>query len=216
MKKLWTVLIMLCFLAMLPLQGLGASAAAPKISVKTYKTEQIQYAVIHGDKYKAVNAKMKKEAEEAYATQKKLDKQMKKDKEAGVILQGTDYVIGLTPVIKYKTSTNISILTQTYIYDGGAHGNSYYESYNVYKGKLISLKKAFKSDSAYVNGKKYAKQKMLHNPASYPFADNKSTIAGHAFYFTSTGGIKVVFDPYEVAPYVDGMKTILIPKKYIK
>lgn len=71
MKKLWTMLIMLCFLVMLPLQSLGASAAAaPKISIKEYKTEQIQYAVIQGDKYQAVNEKMKKEAKAAYATQK--------------------------------------------------------------------------------------------------------------------------------------------------
>lgn len=216
MKKLWTVLIMLCFLVTLPLQSLGASAVAPKISVKQYKTEQIQYAVIHGDKYKAVNAKMYNEAKAAYATQKELDKKLKEDQANGSIPEGIDYMIGLTPFVKYKTSTKISILTQTYIYDGGAHGNSYYESYNVYKGKQLSLKGAFKSESAYLKAKQYAKNKMLAHPEKYPFAYKKTTIAGHPYYWVASGGIKVVFAPYEVAPYAASMVTVSIPKAYIK
>lgn len=216
LKKLWTVVIMLLFFVMLPLQSLGAhAAAAPKISVKSYKTEQIQYAVIHGDKYQAVNAKMYQQAKEAYATQKDLDKQLKEDQENGYIPDGIEYVIALTPMVKYKTSTKISILTQTYIYNGGAHGNSYYESYNVYKGKQRSLKGAFKSEVAYLQAKQYAKAKMLAHPEKYPFADKRTTIAGHPYYWVASGGIKVTFDPYEVAPYAAGMMTVSIPAKYM-
>ena len=215
MKKLWTVLIMLCFLVMLPLQSLGASAVAPKISVKHYKTEQIQYAVIHGDKYKAVNAKMLNEAKETYALQKELDQQLARDKANGSVPDYMEYWAVLTPFVKYKSSTKVSILTQLYVYNGGAHGNSSYESYNVYKGTQLSLKGAFKSEAAYLKAKKYAKAKMLGYPEKYPFADSTTTIAGHPYYWVAPGGIKVVFAPYEVAPYAAGPVTVSIPAAYM-
>jgi len=215
-RKLWAILLMACLVLALPVQSIGAKAStSPKVTIKSYKTSNIKYAVIKGDKYKAANAKMYKEAKKAYAYQAELDELKANDIRDGYFM-GTDYEIILTPKVKYKSSKKVSVLTEVYEYSGGVHGNIGYISYNTYKGKIVSLKKAFKSNTAYLNGKKYAKHKMLHNTADYPFADNKSTIAGHEFYYTSTGGVKVVFDPYELASFADGMKTVSIPKKYIK
>lgn len=215
MKKLWMSLIMLCLFAMVSSQGLIANAAAPKISTEKYKLKNIEYAVIKGEKYKAVNEKMKKDAKKTYNLQKELDKQLLIDKDKGTAPAYMNYFVSMAPEVKYKTSTKVSILTQKYVYKGGYNGEWYISSYNVYKGKNLSLKNAFKSDAAYLKAKKYAKAKLLANPSKYPIADAKTTIAGHAYYWTKSGGIKVVFAPNEVAPYAAGPKTISIPASYV-
>jgi len=79
-----------------------------------------------------------------------------------------------------------------------------------------ALKGAFKSEAAYLKAKKYAKAKMLGYPEKYPFADSTTTIAGHPYYWVASGGIKVVFAPYEVAPYAAGPVTVSIPAAYFR
>ena len=202
MKKLVATAAMLGFMVAVPVQSIGAQAAsAPKVSIKDYKgAEDIQYAVIAGDKYKAVNAKMKKEAKKAYDYQAAEKTEM-----------------SLKPIVKFKSASKVSILSvMSETADDAAHGNFTAISYNTINGKEVSLKSVFKSEKAYLNAKKYAKAKVLDNKKKYPLADKKTTIAGHSFYFTSTGGIKVVFDPYEVAPYGDGFVTVSIPKSQLK
>lgn len=202
MKKLVATATMLGFMVAVPVQSIGAQAAsAPNVSIKDYKgADDIQYAVIAGDKYKAVNAKMKKEAKKAYDYQAAEKTEM-----------------SLKPIVKFKSASKVSILSvMSETADDAAHGNFTAISYNTINGKEVSLKSAFKSEKAYLNAKKYAKAKVLANKKKYPLADKKTTIAGHSFYFTSTGGIKVVFDPYEVAPYADGFVTVSIPKSQLK
>lgn len=202
MKKLVATATMLGFMVAVPVQSIGAQAAsAPNVSIKDYKgADDIQYAVIAGDKYKAVNAKMKKEAKKAYDYQAAEKTEM-----------------SLKPIVKFKSASKVSILSvMSETADDAAHGNFTAISYNTINGKEVSLKSVFKSEKAYLNAKKYAKAKVLANKKKYPLADKKTTIAGHSFYFTSTGGIKVVFDPYEVAPYADGFVTVSIPKSQLK
>lgn len=202
MKKLVATAAMLSFMVAVPVQSIGAQAAsAPKVSIKDYKgADDIQYAVIAGDKYKAVNTKMKKEAKKAYEYQAAEKTEM-----------------ALKPIVKFKSASKVSILSvMSETADDAAHGNFTAISYNTINGKEVSLKSVFKSEKAYLNAKKYAKAKVLDNKKKYPLADKKTTIAGHSFYFTSTGGIKVVFDPYEVAPYADGFVTVSIPKSQLK
>lgn len=202
MKKLVATAAMLSFMVAVPVQSIGAQAAsAPKVSIKDYKgADDIQYAVIAGDKYKAVNTKMKKEAKKAYDYQAAEKTEM-----------------ALKPIVKFKSASKVSILSvMSETADDAAHGNFTAISYNTINGKEVSLKSVFKSEKAYLNAKKYAKAKVLDNKKKYPLADKKTTIAGHSFYFTSTGGIKVVFDPYDVAPYADGFVTVSIPKSQLK
>lgn len=202
LKKLVATAAMLGFMVAVPVQSIGAQAAsAPNVSIKDYKgADDIQYAIIAGDKYKAVNAKMKKEAKKAYDYQAAEKTEM-----------------ALKPIVKFKSASKVSILSvMSETADDAAHGNFTAISYNTINGKEVSLKSVFKSEKAYLNAKKYAKAKVLDNKKKYPLADKKTTIAGHSFYFTSTGGIKVVFDPYEVAPYADGFVTVSIPKSQLK
>lgn len=218
MKKLVATAAMLGFMVAVPVQSIGAQAAsAPKVSIKDYKgADDIQYAVIAGDKYKAVNAKMKKEAKKAYDYQAAEDEKAMQQQVEGMY-DGYKGEIKLKPIVKFKSASKVSILSVTSLNEGGAaHGNIYTKSYNTINGKEVSLKSVFKSEKAYLNAKKYAKAKVLDNKKKYPLADKKTTIAGHSFYFTSTGGIKVVFDPYEVAPYADGLVTVSIPKSQLK
>ena len=125
--------------------------------------------MIKGDKYKAANAKMYKEAKKAYAYQAELD-ELKADDIRDGYFMGADYKIILTPKVKYKSSKKVSVLTEVYEYSGGVHGNIGYISYNTYKGKIVSLKKAFKSNTAYLNGKNmrsircYIIRRIIHLP----------------------------------------------------
>lgn len=203
MKKKWSLIAALCFAGALSFNSVQAEAAAPKVTYKTYKDPMIRYAVISGSKYKAVNAKMYKEAKQTYAYHKKLQKQSK------------DYAAGQSCETVYRTTKKVSILCDYYENTGGAHPNHGFGAYSTYNGKLITLKKAFKSDADYKAGKKYAKNYILSRPNKYMLADHTTTIAGHTYYW-SKKGIEVVFSPYEVAPYAAGMVTVPIPQKYLK
>lgn len=56
---------------------------------------------------------------------------------------------------------------------------------------------------------------MLNHPNDYPFADRRTTIAGHSFIWTKKG-LQVLFDPYEVDSYAGGIKHVFVPEKYLK
>lgn len=202
MKKAWLALAI--FLAsILSFTSMQADAAGPKVTYKTYKERTIQYAVISGSQYKAVNAKMYDQAKETYRFNKKYTK------------QSADYYAAQSCETIYKNKMKVSILCYYNEYTGGAHPNHFFTAYSTYKGKHISLKKAFKSDKDYKKGKKYAKNYILSRPNKYRLADSSTTIAGHTYYWTNKG-LNVVYSPYEISPYADGMMTVPILKKYLK
>lgn len=203
MKKKWSIVAALCFAGTLSFSSIQAEAAAPKVTYKTYKDPMVRYAVISGSKYKSVNAKMYKEAKQTYAVHKELQKESK------------DYSAGQSCEAVYRTTKKVSILCDYHEYTGGAHPNHGFAAYSTYNGKLITLKKAFKSDKDYKAGKKYAKNYILSRPNKYRLADKSSTIAGHTYLWTKKG-IEVVFSPYEIGPYSDGMLTVPVPQKYLK
>lgn len=194
----------------------NVSAAGPSIKIKHYKNNKnFQYAVISGAKYKSANAKTLKYVKKVYQENAKLQTRLKKDLKSGKAMKGMQYWSTVSCAKKYNTTNKSSILCINDIYQGGAHGMQYVKSFNLYKTKVISLKSAFKSESNYIAGKKYAKNYMLNHPNNYPFADQQTTIAGHSFIWTKNG-LRVVFNPYEVDSYAGWIKTVLVPGKYLK
>ncbi|WP_010304755.1 PdaC/SigV domain-containing protein [Kurthia senegalensis] len=219
MKKIGYGLAAICCAAALTIGTQTTSAAttstAPKITYKTYKTKDIQYAVIHNTAYQKVNAKMYQDAKVNYAYRQKLLKQYAADVKRGTASKNQSYVFAQNCSTAYKTKKKVSIACEVYEYTGGAHGYSTSVSYNTLNGKQLSLKNAFKSEAAYKAGKAYAKNYILSRPTHYPFADNKSTIAGHQYVWTKKG-LNVQFDQYDLASYAEGKKLVPIPQKYVK
>ncbi|WP_146549735.1 RsiV family protein [Rummeliibacillus suwonensis] len=208
-------MLMICLLVITTFSN-NVSATGPTVKIKHYKNNKnFQYAVISGTKYKNANAKMLKYTKTVYQANAKLQTRLKKDLKAGRAMKGMKYWSTVSCRKRYNTTNKTSILCINDTYDGGAHGMPYVKSFNLYKGKVIRLKSAFKSESNYTAGKKYAKNYMLNHPNNYPFADQQTTIAGHSFIWTKKG-LQVVFDPYEVASFAGGIKYVPVPGKYLK
>ncbi|ALC80641.1 MULTISPECIES: DUF3298 and DUF4163 domain-containing protein [Bacillus] len=122
--------------------------------------------------------------------------------------------------VKYNKNNKLSILTSDYIFTGGAHGNTVVQSFNY----DLLKKKRVKLDDILTNQQKFAKvtdyvyQYAKARPnIFYPDLKkedvkiNKNT----AFFFTDDG-IALVFQQYDIAPYVSGNQVIVIPSSVYK
>jgi hypothetical protein len=122
--------------------------------------------------------------------------------------------------VKYNKNNKLSILTSDYIFTGGAHGNTVVQSFNY----DLLKKKRVKLDDILTNQQKFAKvtdyvyQYAKSRPnIFYPDLKkedvkiNKNT----AFFFTDDG-IALVFQQYDIAPYVSGNQVIVIPSSVYK
>ncbi|MGG3571621.1 DUF3298 and DUF4163 domain-containing protein [Bacillus gobiensis] len=122
--------------------------------------------------------------------------------------------------VKYNKNNKLSILTSDYIFTGGAHGNTVVQSFNY----DLLKKNRVKLDDILTNQQKFAKvtdyvyQYAKARPnIFYPDLKkedvkiNKNT----AFFFTDDG-IALVFQQYDIAPYVSGNQVIVIPSSVYK
>ncbi|WP_208590207.1 DUF3298 and DUF4163 domain-containing protein [Gracilibacillus suaedae] len=117
--------------------------------------------------------------------------------------------------VKYNQSPKLSILTSNYIYSGGAHGNTTVESFNfdidkgkrVYLTNILTEKEQIEAVSDYVW--EYATERPDIFYPDLKKEDIKLT-KDTAFYFTDDG-ITLVFQQYEIAPYVAGNQEIHVP-----
>ncbi|MFP7493153.1 DUF3298 and DUF4163 domain-containing protein [Terribacillus saccharophilus] len=119
--------------------------------------------------------------------------------------------------VKYNNDRKLSILMSSYIFTGGAHGSTSVESFNY---DLKARERVFLTDILKTPSQL---QKVQHYVFTYAKARpeifypdlkkedihlNKET----AFFFTEDG-IALVFQQYDIAPYVSGNQVINIPRK---
>ncbi|SFL36238.1 Protein of unknown function [Gracilibacillus orientalis] len=123
--------------------------------------------------------------------------------------------------VKFNQSSKLSILTSNYIFSGGAHGNTIVESFNydIEKGKRVYLTNILTKEAQIEAVSDYVWEYATERPdVFYPDLkkeDIKLT-KDTAFYFTDDG-ITLVFQQYEIAPYVAGNQEIHIPAEvYMK
>jgi hypothetical protein len=120
--------------------------------------------------------------------------------------------------VKYGTSNQLSLLFYDYQYTGGAHGITAVTSYNfnANTGKQYSLTDIVNTKSKVLKVQKYAYQ-ALHK--LYPeFVQKVSDVPVNKntpFYFTK-GGIYLLFQEYDVAPYAAGNPVVKIPDSLYK
>lgn len=128
-------------------------------------------------------------------------------------------------ILKFKISFNKgSILSLTmcfYEYTGGAHGLGYNESLNIdlNTGEEIYLKNLFDTKEDYKNIiDDFIRDDMTKNSNKY--YENASAdfygIIQEQPYYIEDNNIVIYFNPYEIAPYSEGIKEFRIPLKNFK
>ncbi|HWI50280.1 MAG TPA: DUF3298 domain-containing protein [Rummeliibacillus sp.] len=187
-----------------PVLASASTSTNPKITINNYKNNKnFQYAVISGKKYDAANNQMLKYVASIYEADQKLKKEDSK------------YASYSISKVKFNQDNKISISYINAFYQGGAHDDVTMTVFNFYKGKNITLQKAFKNPKAYSEANKYVKAYVLNHPHEYPVADKNTKMYNHQYYWTPKG-INIVFDPYEVDSFAAGFKYVPVPQKYLK
>ncbi|SES26133.1 Protein of unknown function [Gracilibacillus ureilyticus] len=156
-----------------------------------------------------INRDFDKYIKEAYKADKANQKQAEKYGFEGEYLTTYD--------VKYNKSPRLSILTSDYMFSGGAHGNTVVQSFNydVEKGKRIYLTDILTTEDQMKKVQNYVWEYAIERPDIFYPDLKKEDIQltkETAFYFTDDG-IVLVFQQYEIAPYVSGNQEITIPKE---
>lgn len=120
-------------------------------------------------------------------------------------------------MVKFNQSPYLSILTSNYMYTGGAHGNTVVESfnYNTTDGSRIYLTDILTTEDQLKEVQNYVWEYAIERPEIfYPDLKKEDVILTKdtAFYFNESG-ITLVFQQYEIAPYVSGNQEIVIPEE---
>lgn len=124
-----------------------------------------------------------------------------------------------------KSSEDIlSIVVDTYIFTGGAHGSSRRDYYNIdiNKNQTIQLSDLFKKGSDFksiINDEinKEINRQIADEAKSY-FTDDEKFVTidnSHDFYIDKDGDIVITFQPYEITPWYMGHPEFKIPNKSI-
>lgn len=144
--------------------------------------------------------------------------ELAKQDEAESKSKGVDfrpYSLDVTYKVPYNTKDFVSLVVDYYQFTGGAHGlttrNTY--NYDFVKGKRLRLFELFKDGYDYqtkINS--IIKQEISKNPEEY-FQDQNGFkgIKNKQDFYIDNDGIVIVFQLYEIAPYVAGIREFHIP-----
>ncbi len=130
------------------------------------------------------------------------------------------YNLDVTTTELYRTAKTISIEQQCYVYSGGAHpnGETRLLIFNTTNGKMITLKEIMKDSVTFMKIVEENLRKVREIPANESLTD-----AGLLFdefggklplpvdYCLTAKGLKVIYNPYEIASYAAGPTEMEIP-----
>jgi hypothetical protein len=197
--------------------GIAAAETAKQTATVTehlYKDNQnLKYPQVSDVENKKMEEKINRDFDkyikEAYKAYKETQKQAEKYGFEGEYLT--------TYEVKYNKSPRLSILTSDYMFSGGAHGNTVVQSFNydVEEGKRVYLTDILTTEEQLKKVQNYVWEYAIEKPDIFYPDLKKEDIQltkDTAFYFTDEG-IVLVFQQYEIAPYVSGNQEIAIPKE---
>jgi hypothetical protein len=125
--------------------------------------------------------------------------------------------------LDYRVTTNknnvLSILLKAYLYEGGAHGMSYYIPYNIdtKNGKILTLSDLFAPGTDYISEiSEQVKQQMDARGLTKDLFDPFTTIQDENDFYLTDNALVYYFQEYEYLPYSDGMPEFIIPFKNLK
>jgi hypothetical protein len=105
-----------------------------------------------------------------------------------------------------ESGDRLSLVVDSYIFTGGAHGMPRLDAYNVWnreKAEPIKLQDLFGSDYKKIIDKQIENE-ISRNPDMY-FEDAFKGISDRQTFYVEDGNAVIVFQPYEIAPYAAGM-----------
>lgn len=131
------------------------------------------------------------------------------------------YELVSIPSITYQSALIVSLYIDTYIFTGGAHGNTTRESqsWDIKTGKKIPLYALYPQNPYFILDilkqiLQEIKRQMEHNENQY--FDHYCELVIQTFnpesYYLTPKGIVVFFGQYDIAPYYVGIPTFLITK----
>ncbi len=136
-------------------------------------------------------------------------------------LLGTDKcVFELHIKEKYNKNGFLSIITDTYEYTGGAHGQSVWTAYNIdtVSGREVLLSDIFSHDDHIKMLDKLIENEVLKNPDKYGDLWEKPKIKdeNQKNFYIAPDGLTVFYEPYDLSYYARGFVEFTLPGDEIK
>ncbi|CAM3448019.1 DUF3298 and DUF4163 domain-containing protein [Zobellia roscoffensis] len=135
----------------------------------------------------------------------------------------TNWEAKIEGTISYEDPDFLTIELNSYIFTGGAHGYSsqHFLNFDKNKGKELENWEIFKDRQDF---EKFAEQKFRdqeHIPQEGPINSTGFMFESDMFYLPENigftkDGIKLLYNPYEVASYADGPIVLTLPYKDVK
>jgi len=125
--------------------------------------------------------------------------------------------------VTYEDATFLTIELESYIFTGGAHGYSATQLLNFDKNKAIQLSnlELFKDEEKFraFAEKKFREKEQI--PLNKPINHTGFMFEKDTFYLPENigfteNGLKLLYNPYEVASYADGTIEVLLPHSEVK
>ncbi len=218
-KKNWMLILVMLILSCLVCGSLYASEKRNTATVTThmYKDKEfLKYPQVSDMKKKKFEEKINKDFDQYIKNSYKQYKEIMKQAEQF----GFEGQYVTTYEVKYNTKPKLSVLTSDYAFGGGAHGNTVVQSFNYCeeKEKRIYLTDILTTEEQINAVTNYVWEYAIERPdIFYPDLKKEdiNLTKDTAFYFTDDG-IVLVFQQYEIAPYVSGNQEIVIPSSIYK
>lgn len=125
-------------------------------------------------------------------------------------------------VVTYNYNNIISIYSDEYIFEGGAHGNTlrYSQNWNLQQGRMIELSELYKRNPNYVS----EILKEINNQIKDNIQKGKNTyfedpccLTSAMFrvenYYLYGEFIAIFYQQYDIAPYSSGIQVFYMPKR---
>ncbi len=172
---------------------------------RTILTITTEYPVIKGDKYKALNEYIEKDALSKTAYYKELySKELSEHMPISEDIDTSNWSVDLYYDIATLTDKLVSLYITESSYLGGAHPNTLARGITYSLTKEKPLRADDLVENAYEKAKAGVKARAEEKPDDYPFYEDSFSFDADEFYVTNNQLVFLI-QQYEVAPYASGI-----------
>lgn len=143
--------------------------------------------------------------------------QFKKDFEAaGSASDAGDWLLSSDYRVPYTSPSLVSVVIDGSMYQGGAHPNSFYQTfiYLVQKERFVSAEEVFSEASDLLAASDAAQKELAaRNISDAEWIQNGAgpSMENYRHVYVTEAGLAVIFPPYQVAAYAAGPQEVIIP-----
>ncbi|OIK10688.1 DUF4163 domain-containing protein [Bacillus sp. MUM 13] len=192
---------------------------AIKVTKHTYKVSDLSYPQVSGMKNKTaekkINQTLLSEAARSYKAYLATQAQEKRDRsEEWCSGFACNYKYITSYKVKYNDGSKLSILITDYTYLGGAHGNDYVEGFNFNSsGTRVKISDILTTKATMEKVRTYAYNYLIKHESTGYFVHKRSDVPmnSKSQFFFAQGGIYLIYQEYELAPFAAGNPVLKIP-----